>query len=312
MGFLRISTALFAIVTGSLASDCFLQYSASIAVSSSCGRSVIIDGCLSQLQDFNERDVRNCYIVAGCSFDEAEDEAGLAIQHCRELLVINDLKRRDTASVNTDLQIATADEDSSAGASSAEVSNEENSSVGASSAEASSAKDSSAQASTTKASSEEVPSTSVLSTIASSTFPSSTIVSSTKVSSTSISTSTNSMSGTACFITSTKDIEICDLHTTGGRTETGTCTEGKSVSSTCAANRICTTDANGGDICMEKQGIKTAGVVISIVFGVVAVVNFGALFFMCFRGSKKQKAVTLKAQVAETSRTPLITKDTVL
>ncbi|KAH6885003.1 hypothetical protein B0T10DRAFT_550835 [Thelonectria olida] len=347
MGLMQILTALFAIIATCRANYCYVHYSAARAGYSSCGKPSTIDECLSQLQELNERDVKRCYIIAGCSLDEVEDGTKFAIQHCRQLSV-NELKRRATTGNDPDNQITTADGGSSTDASSADISSAATSSAEASSAEASSTEASSAEASSTEASSAEASSAEASSTEASSTeafsseassteetskqtlsamsstteisspsasskvarttVSSSTISSSTKISSTLVLSSSNSMSGTACFTTSTKDIEVCDIHTTGGHTETATCAKAKSLSSKCAANRICATDAEGEDICMEKRGMGIEGVVVSTVFGAAIVIGFFYLFFTCFRASRKKKVIVSKAQATDMSLAPLLSE----
>ncbi|KAH7110283.1 hypothetical protein EDB81DRAFT_704339 [Dactylonectria macrodidyma] len=242
MDFVQIFTALFAIIATSRANNCYVQYSASLPGYSTCGKPGTIDDCLSQLQDLNERDVNRCYIIAGCSVDEAEDEAKFAIQRCRQLS-INELKRRDTTGIDSDDHITTADGDSST---------------------------------------EDAPSANA---------------------------SSVDISRTACFTTSTKYIDVCDVHTTGGHAETATCTKAKSLSSTCAGNRICTTNAKREDICMEKQGMGIEGVVVGTIFGAAIIVGFFYIFFTCFRASKKQKIIASKAPSTDTSCTPLIPKE---
>ncbi|KAH7117449.1 hypothetical protein EDB81DRAFT_767242 [Dactylonectria macrodidyma] len=313
MGFMQMLTVLFAIIATSRANHCNVQYSASLAGYYSCGKPATIDDCLSQLQGLNERSVKACYIIAGCSLDEAENETKFAIERCRQLS-INELQRRDTTGSGPDNQITTADGDlstdassvdaSSAGASSTDISSAETFSAEASSTEATSTQVSSAMSSATA-----ISSTSVSSKVAPSTVPSSTIESSTKISSTLASRFSISMSGTACFTTTTKYIEVCDIHTTEGHTETATCSKAKSLSSRCAANRICTTNVKREDICMEKHGVGIEGVVVGGIFGAAIVVGFFYIFFTCFGASRKTKVIASKAKSTDTSLVPLIPKE---
>ncbi|KAH7111175.1 hypothetical protein B0J13DRAFT_462015 [Dactylonectria estremocensis] len=123
------------------------------------------------------------------------------------------------------------------------------------------------------------------------------------------STTADGNSPTSSANASLADVSICDVHTIGGHTETATCTKTKSLSSTCTANRICTTNAKREDICMVKQGMGVEGVVVGTIFGAAIVVGFFYIFFACFRASRKNKGVASKAQYTDTSRAPLIPKE---
>ncbi|KAK7423495.1 hypothetical protein QQX98_000952 [Neonectria punicea] len=229
-------------------------------------------------------------------FDEADNEGKWVIRR-REGLVVSNNKRATASEISSAETVTTAASTSAAGESSTDASTTTLESTAAASTGTLSTTISTADAS----------STGVSSTITSSTGSSAT-VSSTDVSSTGATeTSTTSsatgsiMSGTNCFTTTKTSTSACDVETNDGHVTTATCTPTEVLTSTCAPSLICTTNSVG-DICMEAQGIETGGVIVAIVFAVVAVAGFGGICFASSRDSRNQKRLEEKAEALAENR----------
>ncbi|KAM5354467.1 hypothetical protein ACJ41O_001114 [Fusarium nematophilum] len=110
------------------------------------------------------------------------------------------------------------------------------------------------------------------------------------------------LSGTKCFSTGKKETTECPVETTSGKTTTGKCTDTTVTTSKCAADYICTLDSSNNDICMKKQEMDTAGIIIAICFAVAVALMTGYLTFMCCRDRKEQKRLIAKSEAVALAR----------
>ncbi|KAF4461490.1 hypothetical protein FALBO_11717 [Fusarium albosuccineum] len=109
-------------------------------------------------------------------------------------------------------------------------------------------------------------------------------------------------SGTDCFTTGETETESCPLTTKDGKTQTKTCFNTKVTTSKCSDDVICTLDSNNNDICMVKQEMGTAGIIIAICFAAALALMMGYLTFMCCRDKKEQKRLAAKAETVALAR----------
>lgn len=110
------------------------------------------------------------------------------------------------------------------------------------------------------------------------------------------------MSGTECFTTEKKSTTECPLETTSGKTVTGSCFPTEVQVSKCAPKLLCTLDSSNNDICMEKKGMDTGGIIVMIVFASIVALGVGALIFMCCKDRKEQKRLAAKAETVALAR----------
>lgn len=110
------------------------------------------------------------------------------------------------------------------------------------------------------------------------------------------------MSGTDCFETGKTSTSECPKETVSGKTTTGSCFPTEVTTSKCASGLICTLDASNNDICMEKKGMETGGIIVMIVFASFIALGIGALIFMCCKERKEQKRLAVKAETVALAR----------
>ncbi|KAG9254490.1 uncharacterized protein F5Z01DRAFT_108086 [Emericellopsis atlantica] len=107
----------------------------------------------------------------------------------------------------------------------------------------------------------------------------------------------SAMSGEDCFTVKDTKTKECQTVTNGGvETETD-CSTITTTTSVCAADKTCSLDKSGDTVCMDlKNSLDAAGIVIAIVFGVLAISGVGTLTFLCCKDRKEQKRLLAKAE----------------
>ncbi|KAF7535566.1 hypothetical protein G7Z17_g13188 [Cylindrodendrum hubeiense] len=93
---MRVSSVLL-LAGGAMANakyECFVNNNEDLASFADCGHQGALARCLSELQSFDETDVRACYTNVGCSADQAALEAKQTLERCEEMANNGDLKKR--------------------------------------------------------------------------------------------------------------------------------------------------------------------------------------------------------------------------
>lgn len=74
--------------------ECLVNNHEDLASFADCGHQGALAYCLSQLQTFEESDIRTCYTNVGCSPADAAIEAKATLERCEEMAKSGDLKKR--------------------------------------------------------------------------------------------------------------------------------------------------------------------------------------------------------------------------
>lgn len=299
----RILTTLVVLAASALANNkCFTQHSERLAELSTCGDKNAIIYYLEQLDGYDLAEVTSVFIEAGCSPEDAGDEAKLTIRRCRELFVTHELRRvrrQDSDSTTAESETTTAEAASSSAA--AATTEAETTTAVASTTSTTSTTSTSTSTSTTSTTDATTTAETTATSTATATSTGSTTVDTTASSTATASYTGGVMSGTVCFTTSYTSTSACDVETSDGHVKTNTCTPTNVLTSTCQPSLLCTTNSVG-DICMELQGIQTDGIIIAIVFVAIIIVFFSGVCYASMRDSKRQKIAAEKAEAVALTR----------
>jgi hypothetical protein len=103
--------------------------------------------------------------------------------------------------------------------------------------------------------------------------------------------------GVDCFSVKDTKTRECKTTTQGGIEGEGDCSMVETTTSVCAPGKTCSLDSSGDTVCMDlKVSLDVAGIIIAIVFGVLAVSGVGTLTFLCCTDRKEQKRLIAKAE----------------
>ncbi|KAH7310481.1 hypothetical protein B0I35DRAFT_481797 [Stachybotrys elegans] len=106
-----------------------------------------------------------------------------------------------------------------------------------------------------------------------------------------------------CLTERTYDTSSCDTVTVDGRPTTTNCQDTVGTESVCRPGLTCSLDRSGTQVCMELQdSLDTAGIVVSIVFGVMIAIAIGALTYFCCQDRRQQKRLAAKAEATALAR----------